>query len=170
MIELPKNIAIKDKQITLRFIQSDDAEIEQNFVRHLSPLSRRFRFFSGMKELPQYMLDRLTHPNYPKSCALIATTKELGKEVEIGVARYAPTDGDCVAEFSVVIADEWQHFGLAHILLQNLFNIAKDVGLKRIEGVVLRENTNMLGLAEKLGFTSKRDDADLTIIHITKLL
>lgn len=169
-IEIPTKLTINDNQITLRFIQPSDAEMEQEFVKKLSPVARRLRFFSGLRELPSYLLDKLTHTIYPKSCALIMTTIVDKKEVEIGVARYEPTNKEQVVEFAVVVADEWQHLGLAHILLNALFDIANKTGIKQIDGTVLRENFQMLKLAQQLNFKIKEVVDDASTVQIIKEL
>ena len=58
--------------ITIRPIEPDDAEIEQAFVRALSPRARYFRFFGPLKELSPAALTRFTHNDYPARMALIA--------------------------------------------------------------------------------------------------
>ena len=76
-----------------------------------------------------------------------------------GVARYiANPDGES-AEFAVVVADDWQRRGVAHMLMERLIAAAQRRGLARIEGTVLRANHNMLKFTAALGFRV-RDDPD----------
>jgi RimJ/RimL family protein N-acetyltransferase len=138
--------------VTFRMMQPEDADIEQAFVTSLSERSRSQRFFSGLRQLTPRMLALLTNPDYPKSYALIATVTEGGRERQIGVARYAPTGEEGVAEFAVVVSDEWQGHGVGSELLQLVIIAAAIAGLRRLEGVILRENERMLTLAKKLGF------------------
>ena len=60
-------------RITIRPIRPSDRQIEQAFVRSLSPMSKHYRFFSGIAELSDKMLDRFTHMHYPDNVAIIAT-------------------------------------------------------------------------------------------------
>ena len=80
---------IDGKPVTIRTMQPSDRDIEQQFIRELSPLSRYYRFHTALRELSPYMLDRFTHVNYPDEMALIATVLDGDDEREIGVARYA---------------------------------------------------------------------------------
>jgi hypothetical protein len=49
-----------------------------------------------------------------------------------------------------------------------LFDIASDAGLHGVEGMVLRENTQMLALASQLGFVRHADSDEPGICHIQK--
>jgi RimJ/RimL family protein N-acetyltransferase len=144
-------------QVTFRMMQPEDADLEQAFVTSLSDRSRYLRFFSGLRKLPPYMLLQLTHPEFPLSYAVIATTDVAGREQQIGVARYAPTEDETVAEFAVVVSDEWQGHGIGSELLQLVITAAAVGGLHRLEGLILRENSAMRALAKKLGFVEVPD-------------
>lgn len=139
-------------EVTFRMMSPDDADIERQFITALSDRSRYLRFFSGMREVPNYLLKQLVEPHFPVSYALIATVPDGAGEKQIGVARYAPTDREGVAEFAVVVADTWQGFGVASQLLRGVMTAATVAGIRRVEGLVLRENVPMLRLARKLGF------------------
>jgi FixJ family two-component response regulator/N-acetylglutamate synthase-like GNAT family acetyltransferase len=157
-------------QVTFRAMRPEDADIEQAFVRNLSARSKHLRFFSVINELLPDMLERFTHHEYPISYALIATIMEGKSERQIGVARYMPTASEDVAEFAVVVADDWQGQGIATYLLQGLTTIAAIAGIKRLEGMVLRENDAMLKLARELGFTTSRCVEDFTVLNVVKTL
>jgi acetyltransferase len=157
------------KLVTFRMMRPEDSQLYQEFVTGLSDQSRYLRFFSGIKQLPSYMLEELTNPKFPISYALIATIPEADGEREIGVARYAPTDDDRTAEFAVIVADEWQGHGIASQLMRAIITAAAIGGIKRIEGIVLMENAAMLGLAESLGFNkTSGSDAGPSIVRVVK--
>ncbi len=157
-------------EVTIRAIRPEDADIEQAFVRSLSARSRYLRFFSSIKQLSPRMLERFTRPGYPHDWALIATIVEAGQEKEIGVARYAPSEKEGFAEFAVAVADAWQGLGVARHLLCQLINVAEQANIWCLEGFVLRENTEMLRLAKKLGFTAERDPDDATVVNLSRSL
>ena len=114
------------------------------------------------------MLEQFTHPHYPQNWAPIATISDAGEDKEIGVARYAPTEAESRAEFAVVVADEWQGLGIATRLLCELIVVAESAGIERLEGVVLRENPAMLGLARELGFTMEYHPDDATVVRVIR--
>ena len=155
--------------VTFRMMQPDDAKKEQEFVVGLSDESRYLRFFSGLKELPAYILKEFTSPDYPVSYAVIATIDDGPEERQIGVARYSPTGSDDVAEFAVVVADEWHGLGVASQLMHLVTTAAVIGGINRLEGLVLRKNTAMLAMAREMGFSVTSDyEADPSVVHVIK--
>ncbi len=116
------------------------------------------------------MLEDFTHPHFPDTFALIATISKGNRETQIGVARYAPTAEDGVAEFAVVIADEWQGQGLATLLLSGISAAAAIAGVRRLEGVVLKENIAMLNLAIQQGFRHSHNQEGGSVVRVVKEL
>lgn len=144
-------------EVTFRMMRPEDAEMEQAFVVDLSDRSRYLRFFSGIKKLPASVLETFTNPEFPYSYAVIAVIAEGAEHRQVGVARYAPTGTDALAEFAVVIADDWQGRGIGRQLMRLLILAASVGGIQRLEGLILKENVGMLALATKLGFTVSHD-------------
>lgn len=157
-------------EVLLRAIRPDDAPIEQQFVRRLSPRSRQLRFLSGIKELSPALLTKFTHTDYPAEAAFIATIDRNGQEQQIGVARFATGSSDDCREFAVVVADEWQGRGIATALLGKLFRVAIQAGSHAIEGLVLQENARMLELARDVGFEIRPYAPDPTLVVVRKRL
>ncbi|KAB2313655.1 GNAT family N-acetyltransferase [Betaproteobacteria bacterium SCN2] len=151
--QLPEGI-----DLIIRPIRPEDAEIEQAFVRGLSPESKHFRFVSALQELSPSMLARFTQIDYDREMALIAVTGKGGAETEIGVARYVINPDGESCEFALVVADEWQRRGIGRRLMDALMDIAREKGLKTMEGDVLAGNRNMLNLASALGFSIGEGD------------
>jgi FixJ family two-component response regulator/GNAT superfamily N-acetyltransferase len=167
----PRVFVLKDgMQITIRAMEPEDADIEQAFVRSLSPESMYMRFFSMLKQLSPGALDTLTHNEFPAMFAAIATNTHHGLERQIGVARYMNTKVKGVAEFAVVVADEFQMQGIATKLLNEVVTAASIAGLDRLEGSVLKENRGMLNLALSLGFQIRDDPEDHTLVKVYKSL
>ena len=141
------------KEVTFRMTHPQDAELQQAFVTALSDRSRYMRFFSGLNKLPAHVLKEFTTPLFPVSYAVVAIITEGEQERQIGVARWAPTGTEGIAEFAVVVADDCQGQGIASRLMQVLIAAATVGGLRRLEGLILKENAPMLAMVNKLGFT-----------------
>lgn len=167
----PHRVELLDgSRVLIRPIGPEDAAREQAFVRKLSDRSRRLRFFSPIAELSPVMLERFIRPDYPAECALIAIVETGAGEEQIGVARYARPDPSGCAEFAIVIADAWQGRGLGHHLLADLIGAATEAGIKRLEGLVLRENTSMLAFVAEMGFRAERHGDDPTLMKVILVL
>lgn len=165
-VQLPGGI-----DVCIRPIRPEDAEIEQAFVRGLSERAKFFRFFQPLDELTPTMLARFTQIDYDREMAFIAVVENDGKDKEIGVARYITNADNQGCEFAVVVADEWQHKGIAQRLMERLIECAREDGLKYIEGKVMAENKEMLALANTLRFSAKHvKDEDVSIVYVKKLL
>ncbi|MDO6709766.1 bifunctional acetate--CoA ligase family protein/GNAT family N-acetyltransferase [Aliiglaciecola sp. 2_MG-2023] len=156
--------------LEIRPIRPEDANLERQFVSTLSPTAKYFRFMQSIKELPQSMLVRFTQIDYDLEMALLAVISSGKMEREIGVARYITNIDKVSCEFAVVVADDWHRKGIAVRLMNALIESAKAKGLERMEGMVLAENTGMLGFCESLGFEIKRDPEDRSIFNVVKYL
>ena len=156
--------------VLIRPIRPEDAELTQEFVRSLSEEAKYFRFMDAVKELSPTMLARLTQIDYTREMALLALTEIDGKEVELGVARYAINlDGES-CEFALVVNDQWQKQGIGHKLMDVLMDVARGKGLKVMEGEVLKTNRPMLTLVEGLGFHIEPHPEDDTVRKISRAL
>jgi acetyltransferase len=82
-----------------------------------------------------------------------------------GVSRFYIDPETREAEFAVVVGDTWQGKGLGQHLMQRLIEVARHKGVKVLVGDVLRENDNMLGLADGLGF-SRHDTVDPNVVQV----
>jgi acetyltransferase len=156
--------------IVIRPIRPEDAEIEQSFVRKLSPQSRYFRFMQTLKDLTAEMLVRFTQIDYHRELALIAVMTVDGKEVEIAVARYITNPDGTSCEFALVVADEWQGKGVGTRLMHGLMEAARARGFRTMDGEVLAANTSMLEFVENLGFEIRPNPNDPNVKTVVKTL
>lgn len=161
---LVKNIQLNDgTNIVIRPIRPEDAEIEAQFVRELSNEAKYFRFMNSLQELSQEMLVRFTQIDYHNEMALIAVRLNEAGEEQIGVARYTTNLDKTSCEFALVVSDKWQSKGIAHHLMRNLMEIARDRNLEKMDGQVLSSNRKMLELVRSLNFQISNDPDDSTI-------
>tara|TARA_R110002153_G_scaffold272915_5_gene442458 strand:+ start:257 stop:781 length:525 start_codon:yes stop_codon:yes gene_type:complete len=154
---------IGDVEITIRPMSSEDKEIESSFVQHLSFESKHNRFLEGINELSPTMLKRLCDFDGNSAMAFVATIQHDAKEQQIGVSRYATDPDTNESEMAVTVADEWQHHGIAKLLMQPLIEYAKNNGITALYSIDLVSNSGMHHLANDLGMSSEQvpDDARL---------
>jgi acetyltransferase len=156
--------------LQVRPIRPEDADMVQAFVRGLSERARYFRFMQTLEELTPSMLAGFTQIDYDREMALIAVVEEGGVDKEIGVARYITNPDATSCEFAVVVADKWQRRGIAHRLMSQLMEAARDRGLRTMEGDVLADNHEMLLLVRSLDFTIRPSEEDPTVKRVLKRL
>ena len=167
-------------RITVRPIRPEDAEIERDFVRNLSPQAKYFRFMHALHELTQEMLVRFTQIDYDREMAFIAVVQQQpaqqqavqrgDNDIEIGVARYVMNPDRHSCEFALVVADEWQKKGIGSYLMTQLMQTAKNRGFNTMVGEVLADNKHMLDLAQHLGFSQHPHELDPGIAVVSKYL
>ncbi|MCI0457236.1 MAG: bifunctional acetate--CoA ligase family protein/GNAT family N-acetyltransferase [Gemmataceae bacterium] len=128
----------------------------------------RMRFFSMVKTLSRDSLIRLCHLDYDREMALVAIHHDKeGKRHVVGVSRYYLDPETREAEFAVVVTDPWQGKGIGWHLMQRLLDIARERGVRRLVGAVLRENTPMLKLTEEMGFTTQ-PTAEPSVVEVVR--
>ncbi|MDA3920160.1 MAG: GNAT family N-acetyltransferase [Salinisphaera sp.] len=159
-------------RVLIRPIREDDRERERTFIERLSPQARHFRFLGTFKTASPALLDQLMQVDYRKNTALIALVHDNGVLREVGVSRYNDAgDGDeSHCEFAVTIADDWQHRGLAVVLMRHLIAIACRNGFHQMASMDAADNEPMRELAQYLGFSRTPDPNDATqVMHVLDL-
>ena len=154
--------------VRIRPIRADDLAMHTAFVAGLSNETGYRRMLSPRKIQPDELW-RMTHIDYDRELALIATTEVDGAEQQMGVVRYVRGDTAQTArtaEFAIVIADAWQHHGLAEKLLRKLIAAAAEAGVTQLADITLFDNLAMLSLARKLGFKLQRDPGDPNVTRL----
>lgn len=154
--------------VRLRPIRADDLALHTAFVAGLSNETGYHRLLSPRKPQPDELW-RMTHIDYQHELALIATTEVGSLEQQMGVVRYVrgeTPETAHIAEFAVVIADAWQHRGIASKLLRKLIDAARAAGVKQLADITLYDNVGMLALARKLGFKLQRDTGNPNVTRL----
>jgi acetyltransferase len=140
----------------IRPIDAQDDRRLVAFFNNLSPHSIYMRFFAPMKALSADMVEKFTRVDPRRHIALVALQREALGQPMLGVGRVIAQDNSANGEFSIVVADAWQGRGIGAALLQRCIGLAGTRGIQKIWGLVLAENTQMLALGRKLGFTIQR--------------
>ena len=141
----------------IRALEPEDAEAKQQFVRQLPAADRYTRFMTHTNELPLPTLARLTRPDFHTECAWAAFASD-GRIV--AVSRYSRINrNEC--EFGITLAPEARKTGLAGKMMSLIIQTATQQGYQTMNAEILKENTPMLKLAEKSGFTVTPSETDL---------
>lgn len=134
--------------ISVRPIRPDDAPRLVAFHGALSSHSVYMRFFSPHPMLNQREVERFTRVDYHTRLALIA---EVDGELT-AVARYDRWPETTEAEVAFVVADAWQHHGIAPVLLGLLAEAARRRGIETFTASTLLDNRDMLLVFSHSGF------------------
>lgn len=141
--------------VFIRPIRPEDARPLSDLYASLSAQSMFRRFFTVMRQVPERMLARFTQIDYDREMAMVAIRECDGEEEIVGVARIIPEWNRKKGEFAVVTRDAWQGLGVGAALMERLLPIAQKMGIEKIYGLVLAENTQMLAFGRKLGMERK---------------
>ena len=145
----------------LRPIRPDDADRLAEFHGRLSTQSVYRRFFFVHPRLTPAEIERFTHVDYRDRLALVATDGER----LTAVGRYERVPGTAEAEVAFVVADEFQHRGLATLLLEHLAAAAVEHGMTAFVAETLAENHEMIDVFMKSGFrvTTSNDHGTVAV-------
>lgn len=132
----------------MRPITSADSGALLRFHGNLSARSIQLRYFYPHNDLSPSEVARFTQVDGEARVALVV---ERAREL-IAVGRYDRLDDHRVAEVAFVVADAYQHHGLATTLLQHLAKAARSAGITRFVAEVLLHNRAMLSVFHDAGF------------------
>lgn len=142
--------------VTLRPIRPQDEPLIVEFHHELSEHSIRQRYFEFMNlndRVAHERLVRICFNDYDREWAIVAELEKDQKKRIIGIGRLMRIPGTSHAQFKLLIMDEYHRLGLGTQLLQQLLRITEQEKIEVVDGYILSENTGMLKIAEKLGFT-----------------
>ena len=125
---------VKGVDIFIRPLFAEDITLLKEFFAALSPRSVYLRFLSPVRELSEKMLAQLIRIDHKSHIALAAFPAENPDQSLLGVARLFIEADLSVAEFSVVILDQWQGKGIGAELLSRILDIGNSIKVKKIWG------------------------------------
>jgi RimJ/RimL family protein N-acetyltransferase len=152
-------------RVLLRPLKPEDAELYPEFVAHIAPDDSRLRFFSAVKELSEQRIHELTDLDYERAMAFIAFDE--AKCEMLGVVRLHLDPDRRGGEFAVIVRSAFKGHGLGSLLMQRMIEYARMIGLKRVHGQVLAENTTMLRMCAELRFRIEDDPGAKGIKRVT---
>ncbi len=140
------------REALIRQLGEADGPLLLELFGDLSPRTRYLRFLRQLRSLPEDMLYRFTHLDYPREFALAAVTEERGKESIVAVARYGQAETD-IADLAVTVLDSWQSAGLGSFMLETIIDIGRQNGITRYSSMIDPGNSVIKHILVKLGYT-----------------
>lgn len=145
---------------TLRALRPEDTAALQDFIRGLSPRSKRLRFFSAVSELSRHEIAHYAQIDYGRDMVVIAIDD---RQHILGEARYSILADRRTGDFAIAVGDDMAGKGLGALLMTRLIDAAREQGLATIRGQVLADNEAMVALMERLDFRLALTDDESTL-------
>jgi len=159
------DVMLGGTRVLTRGVRPEDAALYPEFVEHVTRDDLRLRFFSAIKELSKARIDELTRLDHRRAMGFIAIDETDGKM--LGVVQLHLDDDAQGGEYAVIVRSALKGCGIGWLLMQRMIEYARAIGLARVHGQVLAENTTMLRMCRELGFHVADDPNDLGIKVVT---
>jgi acetyltransferase len=158
--ELEEIIELRSGEtVKMRPIRPEDARAMQRAFTVMDPEDVRMRLFAPVAMLSDEMAARMTQVDYDREMAFVIEDPHNAGELW-GGARVVADPDNVEAEFSVTVLSNLKGHGVGAVSLSRILDYAASRGIETVWGSVLAENRPMLRLAERLGFSCKRDPDD----------
>ncbi len=156
-------------EVTLRPIKPEDEPLWLEMLGKCSKDSIYHRFRYDFHFQSHEIATEFCYIDYDREMAIVAEAEENGKRILIGEGRLLADPDLEMAEYAIIIADDWQKKNLGFLLTEYCLQIAYFVGVKRVAAETTTDNKGMLRLFKKLGFTLiYNEDATVTISKILR--
>jgi ribosomal protein S18 acetylase RimI-like enzyme len=134
-------------------------------IERTSPQSLQRRFFAMRRRFSERERAFFMQIDFSNHVALVALAGETDRQMIVGSGRYIVFEPGR-AEMAFVVVDAWQGRGIGSLLIRHLIGIAGLGGLRELTAEVLSENTAMLKMFERSGFTraARRDPQTIHLV------
>ena len=158
------------RAVLIRPVRAEDESRELEFLSQLSAETRQLRFMKYVGAISDRLVHFFTHIDYDRHMAFVCDAKGAPGGDLVGEARYLGNPDGRSCEFGIVIADDWHGSGIAGLLMDALMRAAQARGFETMEGIVMRENRDMLHFVKALGFEVELIPEDPKTVRVLKKL
>ncbi|MCX8033745.1 MAG: bifunctional acetate--CoA ligase family protein/GNAT family N-acetyltransferase [Thermodesulfovibrio sp.] len=160
-VHLYKEVELRDgSKAIVRPIKAEDETLIANLLGRCSEKTISLRFFQRAIDLRHENLVKFCQVDYDRNLAFVCVIRDDDEERIIGDVRLSRDPDGIDADMAILVEDNYQGKGVGKALCSYAIEVARDFGVKRIWMDILRVNTYMLGLAERLGFVRHHVDDD----------
>ena len=162
-------VTTEGRRLRLRPIGPDDDDALIDMARRSTPDDLRMRFFTFVRPEPGPLVSSLTHFDHDLQRAVGAYDPALprGPRELLGVVRLHWEPDLSIGECAVLVRSDLKGHGLGHCLMAEMLGWAVDLGLARVGGDVLPENTAMLRMVRSCGGVILPRGPDFRTIRVT---
>jgi len=154
---------VGERSFLIRPMRPVDIDLYPAFTERMDPEDMRLRFLMPTHQIPHDMLINFTQLDYDREIAFVALEEPGGAMA--AVVRYSADPDHERAEFGIIVRSDLKGLGLGKILLGRLIAYARVEGIKRLDGLILRENSGMLHLATRFGFKPDHEPPESSLVR-----
>lgn len=147
-------------EVLFRPIKPSDEDMMRRLFYQFSDESKYLRYFARVSTMPHREMQKYVSIDYDKVFSIVGVVCNDRMERIIAEARYAYYEYEKAYELAFIVDEEYQGRGIATFMLDYLFKIARERGIKDIIANVLPQNDKMLRVFEKGNVKPKSTFAD----------
>jgi acetyltransferase len=155
-------------EFMIRPIRPEDESLVVDFHGRLSNETVYQRYFTKLgyeQRVAHERLVRVCFTDYDREIGLVAERldPETNKLCIAGIARLIRLHNSNTAEFSLIVADDYQGIGLGTEMVRRIIEVGRAEGVDRIVAEILGANGGMVRICQELGFDIEADDDGETV-------
>ena len=148
-----KEYKLKNKaEVTIRPIMPEDELMLKEMFDKISSDNQKHIYFEKIKDITHETMQRYTHIDYDREMSLVAEIKKDDGNIIVGISSIITIQHNNITEFSVVVADAWKGKGLGGRLTEDLLDIARQRGVRKIYAKFVDKNNPVIVIFKKHGF------------------
>lgn len=151
--------------VRIRSIDGQDAELELEFLQHLSPEFRKARFLGMVRDPSAEVAHTLTDIDPARAMAFIAVASYQGRDHQIGAAQFHVNAAGDNCDASLTVSGEWRKRGVGSLLMRHLIEAARARGIQHMRAYVSIPSDGGDNLIASIGFQRRQDPRDPATVY-----
>lgn len=156
---------IDGADVWIRPIRAEDADLEFEFLRELSPEYRSSRFLGLVRDPSRDVARELTQIDPTTTVAFIALASADGRTREVAAAQLRINAAGDRCDCTLAVGESWQRRGIGGLLMDRLIKAARQRGVRHMRAFApVRTGHTHRSLAASLGFERRDDPRDPAVV------
>jgi acetyltransferase len=162
---IKKDVLRDGTPVTLRPIKPEDEPLWLEMLASCSKESIYSRFRYDFHFNSHEVATQFCYIDYDREMGIVAEVEYEGRKRLIGVGRLISDPDVVIAEYAVLVTDEWQHKELGVKLTEYCEEIARNAGVKKLYAETTKDNKAMIAVFRKQGFSVEYgDDSNVSVV------
>ena len=151
--------------VQIRSIDGQDADLELEFLQHLSPEFRKARFLGMVRDPSPEVSRALTDIDPARAMAFIALASYQGRDHQIGAAQFHVNAVGDNCDAALTVSGEWRKRGVGSLLMRHLIEAAKARGIRHMRAYPSISSDGGDNLIARIGFQRLQDPRDPATVY-----